>query len=289
MAGGARDAICEVTGSRAAPFTAMMLASLQGRSAEAFPLIEDTIAAAEAGGQGIAVAYANWAAAILHNGLGQYREALTTARQASDDIYALHISMWALPELVEAAARCGDIRLATGAAERLAEYTEAGGTDFGLGIRARARALVTASKGAEDLYHEAIDRLGRTQLRPELARAHLLYGEWLRRENRRVDARTHLRTAHEMLSSMGAMAFAEQARHELSATGETARRRRVDTVTELTAQEAHIARLAAEGKTNPEIAAQLYVSPRTVEWHMSKVFTKLGVSSRRKLGQAMRT
>jgi DNA-binding CsgD family transcriptional regulator len=283
------DAICEVTGSRAAPFTAMMLAALQGRSAEASPLIEDTIAAAEAGGQGIAVAYAHWAAAILHNGLGHYREALTAARQASEDTYALHISMWALPELVEAAARSGDVRLATDAAERLTEFTQAGGTDFGLGIQARSRALVTTSEAAEDHYREAIDRLGRTQLRPELARAHLLYGEWLRRHNRRVDGRTHLRTAHDMLSDMGAMAFAEQARHELAATGETARKRSVDAVRELTEQEAHIARLAVEGKTNPEIAAQLYVSPRTVEWHMSKIFTKLGVSSRRRIGQALRT
>ena len=194
-------------------------------------MIEDTIATAEAGGQGIAVAYAHWAAAILHNGLGHYQEALTAARQASDDVYALHIAMWALPELVEAAARSGDVGIATDAVDRLAEYTQAGGTDFGLGIEARSRALITGSQAAEDLYREAIDRLGRTRLRPELARAHLLYGEWLRREGRRADARTHLRTAHEMLSDMGVSAFAEQARHELAATGETARRRRVDTVT----------------------------------------------------------
>ena len=283
------DAICEVTGSRAAPFTAMLLAALRGRYAEALPLIEDTITAAEASGQGIAVAYAHWVAAVLHNGLGHYQEALTAARQASDDTFALHIAMWALPELVEAAARSGDSDLATGAVERLSEFTQAGGTDFGLGMQARCRALVAEPHAAEDLYREAIDRLGRTQLRPELARAHLLYGQWLRRQNRRVDARRHLHTAHDMLSGMGAMAFAEQARHELAATGETARRRSVDTVIELTPQEQHIARLAAEGRTNPEIAAQLYVSPRTVEWHMSKIFTKLGVSSRRRLGQALRT
>jgi DNA-binding CsgD family transcriptional regulator len=281
-------AICEVTGSRTAPFTAMLLASLQGRPAEAFPLIEDTIVTAAAGGQGVAVAYAHWAAAVLHNGLGQYQEALAAAREASGDTYALHISMWSLPELVEAAARTGELDLAADAAARLTEFTRAGGTDFGLGMQARCRALVTASGSAEVLYREAIDRLGRTQLRPELGRAHLLYGEWLRRENRRVDARTHLRTAHTMLSDMGVTAFAEQARHELAATGETARRRSVDTVGQLTAQETHIARLAAEGKTNPEIAAQLYVSPRTVEWHMSKIFTKLGVGSRRKLDQALR-
>jgi DNA-binding CsgD family transcriptional regulator len=276
-----------VTGSRAAPFTAMMLASLQGRQAEAVPLIDGTIAAAEAGGQGIAVAYAHWAAAILHNGLGNYEQALTAARRASEDTYALHISMWALPELIEAAARIGNTRLATDAADRLAEFTRAGATDFGLGIQARSHALVSRSQAAEDLYQEAIDRLGRTQLRPEHARAHLLYGEWLRRQNRRVDARTQLHTAHGMLSVMGAAAFAERARRELAATGETARKRNVETVSDLTAQEAHIARLAVEGKTNPEIGAQLYLSPRTVEWHLRKIFTKLGINSRRELGPAM--
>ena len=282
------DAICEVTGSRAAPFTAMMLASLRGSQAEAAPLIEATIAAAEAAGQGIAVAYAQWVAAILHNGLGHYDAALTAARQASEDVYALHISMWALPELVEAAVRSGDTRLATGAAERLAEFTRAGGTDFGLGIHARCLALVSESRAAEDRYREAIDRLGRTRLRPELARAHLLYGEWLRRQNRRADARAQLHTAHGMLAAMGAVAFADRARRELVASGETARRRGVETVSELTAQEAHIARLAIEGQTNPEIGAQLYLSPRTVEWHLRKIFTKLGVGSRRDLGPALR-
>jgi DNA-binding CsgD family transcriptional regulator len=279
----------EVTGSRAAPFTTMLLASLQGRHAEAVPLIESTIAAAEADGQGIAVAYAQWAAAILHNGLGHYQQAMTAARQASEDTFALHISMWALPELVEAAARTGDTQLATDAAERLAEFTRVGATDFGLGIHARSRALVNGSRSAENLYREAIDRLGHTQLRPELARAHLLYGEWLRRQNRRVDARVQLHTAHAMLSSMGAAAFAERARRELAATGETARKRNVETVSELTPQEAHIARLAVEGRTNPDIGAQLYLSPRTVEWHLRKIFTKLGINSRRELGQVLPT
>jgi DNA-binding CsgD family transcriptional regulator len=282
------DAICEVTGSRVAPFTAMMLASLQGRDGEAIPLIESTIKAAEADGQGLAVAFAHWAAAIVHNGLGHYGEALAAAQQASEDSYALHISMWALPELVEAAAHSGNTPLATGAADRLDEFTRAGATDFGLGIQARSRALVSDERTAEDLYREAIDRLGRTQLRPELARAHLLYGEWLRRHNRRVDARAQLRTAHSMLAGMGAAAFAERARHELAATGETARKRSVESVSELTAQEAHIARLAVEGRTNPEIGAQLYVSPRTVEWHMRKIFEKLGISSRRQLDRALR-
>ena len=176
--------------------------------------------------------------------------------------------MWALPELVEAAARTGDTEVAADALERLAETTQAGGTDFGLGIEARCRALLSDGAAAEDQYREAIDRLGRTRLRPELARAHLLYGEWLRREGRRLDAREQLRTAHDMLAAIGMEAFAERARRELIATGETVRKRSVETLTTLTAQEAHIARLAGDGRTNPEIGAQLFLSARTVEWHL---------------------
>jgi len=282
------DAVCEVTGSRAAPFTAMMLASLRGSQAEAVPLIEGTIAKATAGGQGIAVAYAHWAAAILANGLGRYADALTAARQASEDTSTLYISMWALPELIEAAAHTGDTSIAGDALTRLAQFTRAGGTDFGLGVEARSRALVSAGETAESLYREAIGRLGRTRLRPELARVHLLYGEWLRRENRRTDAREQLRTAHDMLAAMGAEAFAERARHELLATGETVRQPMAEPVSALSAQEAHIARLAADGHTNPEIAAQLFLSARTVEWHLRKIFTKLGITSRRELRGALR-
>ena len=281
------DAVCEVTGSRAAPFTAMILASLRGRQAEAAPLIEGTIAEATAGGQGIAVAYAHWAAAILANGLGHHADALAAAREASEDTSTLYISMWALPELIEAAARTGDTGLAGDALTRLAEFTLAAGTDFGLGVEARSRALLSAGETAENLYREAIERLGRTRLRPELARAHLLYGEWLRRENRRTEAREQLRTAHDMLAAMGAEAFAERARRELLATGESVRQRTAGPASTLTAQEAHIARLAADGHTNPEIAAQLFLSVRTVEWHLRKVFAKLGISSRRQLQQAL--
>jgi DNA-binding CsgD family transcriptional regulator len=281
------DAVCEVTGSRAAPFTAMMLASLRGSQGEAAPLIEGTIAAATAGGQGIAVAYAHWAAAILANGLGRYADALAAARQASEDTSTLYISMWALPELIEAAARTGDTSIAGHALTRLAQFTRAGGTDFGLGVEARSRALVSAGETAENLYREAIDRLGRTRLRPELARAHLLYGEWLRRENRRADAREQLRTAHDMLAAMGAEAFAERARHELLATGETVRKPTAEPASALSAQEAQIARLAADGHTNPEIAAQLFLSARTVEWHLRKVFTKLEIRSRLQLQRAL--
>jgi DNA-binding CsgD family transcriptional regulator len=229
------------------------------------------------------VAYARWVSAILHNGLGRYQEALAAARQASEDRSALHISMWALPELIEAAVRSGNTHLAGAALARLAEFTRAGGTDFGLGIEARCRALVSDPQTAEGCYREAIDRLGRTLLRPELARAHLLYGEWLRRENRRADAREQLRTAHAMLDAMGMAAFAERAGRELRATGQTVRKRTAGTVTTLTAQEAYIARLARDGRTNPEIGAQLFLSARTVEWHLRKIFTKLGIGSRREL------
>jgi DNA-binding CsgD family transcriptional regulator len=281
------DAVCEVTGSRAAPFTAMMLASLRGRQAEAAPLIEGTITEATAGGQGIAVAYAHWAAAILANGLGHYGDALGEARQASEDTSTLYISMWALPELIEAAAHTGDTGIAGDAVARLAHFTRAGGTDFGLGVEARSRALVSAGETAESLYREAIDRLGRTRLRPELARAHLLYGEWLRREARRADARQQLRTAHDTLAAIGMEAFAGRARHELQAAGETVRQPTAEPASALSAQEAHIARLAADGRTNPEIAAQLFLSARTVEWHLRKIFTKLGITSRRELREAL--
>jgi ATP/maltotriose-dependent transcriptional regulator MalT len=195
--------------------------------------------------------------------------------------------MWALPELVEAAARCGNGQLAVEALDRLAETTRPGGTDFGLGIEARSRALVSEGAVAEGLYREAIDRLGRTELRPELARAHLLYGEWLRRAGRRTDAREQLREAYEMLTAMGVEGFAERARRELVATGETVRKRRAETAVELTAQEAQIARLARDGLSNPEISTQLFLSPRTVEWHLRKVFAKLGISSRKQLRGAL--
>jgi len=277
------DAVCEATGSRAAPFAAMMLASLRGDQAEAAPLIEATIAQATTGGQGIAVAYAHWVAAILANGLARYDEALAAARRACEDTFTLYISMWALPELVEAAARTGNTHMAPGALERLAETTQAGGTDFGLGLEARCRALLSGGAAADELYHEAIHRLGRTRLRPELARAHLLYGEWLRREGRRVDARGQLRTAHDMLDAIGMKAFAERARRELIATGEKVPKLSVEAHDRLTPQEEQIARLARDGRTSAEIGAQLFLSARTVEWHLGKVFTKLGIGSRREL------
>jgi DNA-binding CsgD family transcriptional regulator len=281
------DAVTEATETHIAPYSAMLLAALRGREHDALALIEATINDANAGGQGIGVQYAQWVAAILFNGLGRYEPALAAAQVASDDTPELFLSAWALPELIEASSRSGKTSLGVGALERLAEATAAAGTEWALGVEARSRALLSDGDAAEDSYREAIGHLSRTRLRPELGRAHLLYGEWLRRRNRRVDAREQLRTAHDMLAAMGMEAFADRARHELLATGETVRRRREDTRDELTPQEEQIARLARAGHTNTEIGAQLYISARTVEWHLRKVFTKLGISSRKGLHEAL--
>jgi DNA-binding CsgD family transcriptional regulator len=199
----------------------------------------------------------------------------------------LAVAGWALFELVEAAARADRPDVAGPALERLVERTDASGTAWALGVQARSRALLASGPAAEELYREAVERLAGTRVAVHRARTHLVFGEWLRRENRRVDAREHLRTAHEMFSRFGAEGFAERARRELLATGETARRRRVAEVEALTAQEAEIARLARDGHTNPEIGSQLFISPRTVEYHLRKVFTKLGISSRRELRRAL--
>ena len=277
------DAVCAATGgSSVAPFAAMFLGGLRGHEAEITPLIQATLAAAEAAGQGGAATGAHWAAAVLHNGLGRYADALTAARKATRDA-TVFTSILVVPELVEAAARTGNTDVAADALQRLAEATQPSGNDLALGVEARCRALLRDGKTAERLYHEAIDRLGRTQLRPDLARARLLYGEWLRRQARRVEARQQLRTAYDMLTAIGMAAFAERARRELIATGEKVRQRTVETSDQLTAQEALIARLARDGLSNSEIGAQLFISTRTVEWHLRKVFTKLGVSSRRHL------
>jgi DNA-binding CsgD family transcriptional regulator len=226
------------------------------------------------------------ARAVLYNGLGRYDAALSQADSASarDE---LGVSTWALSELVEAAARCGRDQTAAEACERLEERTQTAGTDWALGVEARSRALLSDGQPAETLYREATDRLARCRVAPERARAHLLYGEWLRRAGRRVDARDQLRTAHDMLSGIGMAAFAERARRELIATGERARRRVAETRSDLTAQEAQIAQLARDGLSNSEIGAQLFLSSRTVEWHMRKVFGKLEISSRRQLDAAL--
>ncbi|HEV7451537.1 MAG TPA: hypothetical protein VGO16_09150, partial [Pseudonocardiaceae bacterium] len=240
------DAVREATGSCLAPYPAMMLASFRGRQTEAAPLIQATIEEATAGGQGAAVTWAHWVAAVLCNGLGHYDQALAAARQASQHRHP-HISVWALPELIEAATRTGSTHMTGDALDLLAETTQAGGSDLGLGIEARARALLSEGQAAERHYREAIGRLSRTRHRPELARAHLLYGEWLRRQRRRGEAREQLRTAHGMLDAIGMEAFAARARRELRATGENAPKHTVATMVELTAQEAQIARLAREG------------------------------------------
>jgi DNA-binding CsgD family transcriptional regulator len=279
------SAIVEATGTRLAPYAAMLLAALQGREADGFKLLDSVIVEAVAVGQGFAVQWGEFVKAILFNGLGRYGEALVAAQRAAHDTPELFISSWALAELIEAASRSVGPGHAAGALERLTEDTAVAGTDWGLGIAARSRALLTDADAAESLYREAIERLGSTRLAPELARAHLLYGEWLRRQHRRIDARNELRSAHDMFTGFGMEAFAERARVELEATGERSRKRTVDTRDQLTPQETQIARLAANGHTNREIAAQLFISPSTVEYHLRKAFRKLGVKSRTQLAQ----
>jgi DNA-binding CsgD family transcriptional regulator len=280
-------AVTEATGTQVLPYGAIYLAAYQGREAEVSKLVDATVREATASGQGNAVQFASLARAVVANARGRYREALAPAQDASDDMPELVVSMWALSELVEAGARCGEMDLAQDALDRFAERNDVSANDWGRGVEARSRALLTAGDAAERLYEEAIERLGRTRLRPELARAHLLYGEWLRRQNRRVDARAQLRTAHSMLAAIGMEAFAERARVELVATGERVRKRTPEARDELTAQERQIAMLAREGLSNPEIGGRLFLSPRTVEWHLRKVFTKLGIHSRRELADAL--
>ena len=283
------DAVAAATGSQLPPIAALRLVSMEGKEADASALIAATIEHATARGQGLAVSMAQWTAAVLYNGLARYDEALAAARQVTAHDIDPYPNMWALPELVEAAARVGETDVAREALDRLAEMTQPAGTDWALGTEARSRALLSDGEDADLLYREAIERFGRTGLRPELARAHLLYGEWLRREGQRRVAREQLRTAHQMFASIGMEGFAERARRELLATGERARKRREDTRWDLTAQEAQIAQLAREGYSNPEIGAQLFLSPRTVEWHLRKVFTKLDISSRKELDAALLT
>jgi DNA-binding CsgD family transcriptional regulator len=280
-------AITEATGTRLPPYTEMLVLAMRGGETEALSLIERTIEQAEDLRQGIAATTAHWAAAILYNGLGRYEDARAAAEAAISAPLDMFAAMWSLPELVESAARTEAADVARGAVERLTETTRPAGTDWGVGVEARSRALVSEGPVAEGLYREAIERLRRTKLRADLARAHLVYGEWLRREHRRVDARGQLRAAHDQFTAMGMDAFAERARTELFATGERARKRIVETRDELTSQERHIAHLARDGLSNPEIGARLFLSPRTVEWHLRKVFTKLEIRSRHELSGAL--
>jgi DNA-binding CsgD family transcriptional regulator len=235
----------------------------------------------------VGIQVCHWVSAILYNALGRYEDALSEAKQAVEDTPELWVSAWALPELIEAATRAGETRLAVEALEPLAEATSAGRTDWGLGVHARCRALLSEGEDAEGWYREAIDRLSRTRLRPDLARAHLLYGEWLRGEGRRLDARRQLRTAREMFVAMGVEGFADRAERELLAIGERVRERTVVAREDLTPQEDQIAQLARDGLSNAQIGAQLFISPRTVEYHLHKVFTKLGISSRNELASAL--
>ena len=281
------DAVVEATGSHLALRTAIMLANWRGRDAEARALIEAREQDVPRRGEGLWVAANDWGAAQRYNGLGRYEDALAAADRAADDPHWLGQSIWLLAELIEAAVRSGHAERAIGPLAQLAEIAHAAGTDWTLGTHARAAALLAEGEAAERLYREALERLSQVRTRATLARAHLLYGEWLRREHRRVDAREQLRVAHAMLAEMGMEAFAERARRELLATGETVRKRTVETRDELTPQELQVARLAAGGQTNPEIGAQLFLSPRTVEWHLTRVFSKLGISSRKQLGSAL--
>jgi DNA-binding CsgD family transcriptional regulator len=280
------DAIADATGAPRFVFGRLSLAGFRGDEPAVSRLAGAGEAAAIARGEGVVLTFSEHARAVLYNGLGRYEVALAAAESASGQD-ELGVSVWSWPELVEAATRSGRSDAAAAAFDRLNERTQAAGSEWALGIEARCRALLTESTAADELYREAVDRLGRCRLAPERARAHLLYGEWLRREGRRVDARKELRTAHDMLAAIGMEAFAERARRELLATGEKARKRRPDTRGDLTAQEAQIAQLAREGYSNPEIGAQLFLSPRTVEWHLRKVFTKLGISSRKELDAAL--
>jgi DNA-binding CsgD family transcriptional regulator len=229
-----------------------------------------------------------WVTAVLHNGRARYEEAFEAASQATADPYELFFSTFATVELIEAASRTGRRERATEALEVLSKSTRASGTPWALGVEARSRALVTPDEAAEPLYREAIALLQPTRLRLDLARAHLVYGEWLRRARHRLDARTELRLAYDLFTDFGMEAFAERSRIELEATGERARKRTTDTLDELTAQEAQISRLAADGNTNREIAAQLFISPSTVEYHLRKAFRKLDVTSRTQLGNRLR-
>ncbi|MFD1523740.1 ATP-binding protein [Pseudonocardia yunnanensis] len=279
------DSVTEAIAGPPVPYAASLIAAWCGREEEVRRLNEIATAEGQRRGYAIGLTITGWAKALLSNSLGRYDDALAAARQVGEQ-HPEEVGMptWASEvELIEAATRSGKPEQAVASLERITETTRAGGTDWGLGMAARSRALMTDGPAAEDVYCEAIDRLARAGVRSELARAHLVYGEWLRREQRRTDARRHLRTAYEMFAAMGAEAFARRAARELEASGEPAPRHTADTSSELTAQEMQVVRLVREGLTNSEIAARLFLSPRTIEWHMTNIFGKLQITSRRQL------
>jgi DNA-binding CsgD family transcriptional regulator len=281
------DGIAVATGAEPFVFARLPLAGYRGIEADAVTLFQTAVPAAIAReGEGVLLTFKEHAQAVLYNGLGRYDAALAPAQSAADQD-EMFVSVWSLPEVVEAAARCGRVELARHAVEQLSERTRAAGSELALGIEARSQALLSDGEAADRLYRDAIDHLGGTLMALELARAHLLYGEWLRRERRRVDARQHLRYAQERFGSMGAWAFAARAERELRATGETARKRSDDARGDLTAQEAQIAQLARDGLTNSEIGARLFISPRTVEYHLTRVYTKLGIGGRGHLDRVL--
>ena len=281
------EAATEATGSTLGPYGRAGLLAVRGRESDAVAFIERSRAEVTRRGEGVGLSVLDWAEAILDNGLGRYEDACAAALRVIEHPEDLSSSNWGMVELVEAAARAGKSGLAQETLKRLDERTRVAGTEWALGIAARSTALCVDDASAEGLHLEAIDRLGRTRMAVDLARAHLLYGEWLRRQRRRVDAREELRTAYELFSDFGMEAFAERARVELEATGEHARKRTLDTLDQLTPQEAQVSRLAAQGKTNREIAAQLFISPSTVEYHLRKAFRKLDVKSRTQLARRL--
>jgi DNA-binding CsgD family transcriptional regulator/tetratricopeptide (TPR) repeat protein len=277
------DAVTAATGNALSPHIAFLRAAWSGSETEARALLEASRNDVSARGEGLFLMGTELTSAVFLNSFGRYDEALAAAEHAAEHPFELGLSTWVYPELIEAAVRSDHVDRGAPALDRLEEIARASDTDWSLGILARCRALLGGDDVAEASYQEAIERLSRTRIRMALARTRLLYGEWLRRSGRRMDAREQLRAAHEFFREAGMEGFAQRTRRELAATGETVRARSVDTTNELTAQETLIARLAVEGRSNPEIGAQLFISPRTVEWHLGKVFTKLGVTSRRGL------
>jgi len=275
-------AATEATGIATVPYGALALAALRGREAELTELIRTTVSEAEVRGEGLVLTVTEFLSGVLYNGLGRYDEAVVAVGQP-ERYHEEGPAIWTLTELIEAAVRSGQPQLAADALERIGETTRASGTDWALGVEARCRALLSNGDAAESLYREGIERLGRTSIRVDLARAHLHYGEWLRREQRRRDAREQLRTAFEMFTAIGIEAFAGRAERELLATGERVRKRSVGTRDELTAQETQIARLAREGLSNPDIGERLFISQHTVAYHLRKVFSKLDITSRDQL------
>jgi ATP/maltotriose-dependent transcriptional regulator MalT len=273
----------EAAGIRGAPYGALVLAGWRGRPHQAKALIEETMRTAGSRGDGFAVAISQYADAVLCNSLGRYDEALVAARRACLDQREVIVHNWGLPEVLESAVRCGRRDLAEGALRRLSRKATASGTAWALGIEARCRALLSDGDAAEAMFRTAVDRLSAVPVRADLARAHLLFGEWLRRADRRTAAREELETAYEMFTASGMAGFAARAQGELAAAGVTGHRPAADVRHRLTAQEAQIAGLARDGLSNSEIGAQIFLSARTVEWHLRKVFTKLGVTSRRQL------